>query len=66
LTSAAPIQANTEAQKKAFFDLAVRNKNQLGYDHPAQSVMIADLYQRCNIEKVPENQWNEWIKSIYS
>jgi len=55
--------AQSENNKVKFYSLAVNIKLTLPSTHKGKDVLISDLYDVCLAEKVPEKEWDTFIRS---
>ena len=61
-TRTASEAARAENNKVKFYSTAVNIKLMLPANHSGKDVLISDLYEECLTQKLPENEWENFIK----
>ncbi|CAD8107693.1 unnamed protein product [Paramecium primaurelia] len=53
-----------ELIKKKFFLQACKCKDKYPVNHPSQNVLISEMFNQCQRQQIPENEWEVWICNI--
>ncbi|CAD8161735.1 unnamed protein product [Paramecium octaurelia] len=54
----------TEQIKKKFFLQACKCKDKFPVNHPAQNVLISEMFNQSQRQQIPENEWEVWIYNV--
>jgi len=57
--------AENEKMKIKFYSTAVNLKLTLPPNHPGKDILISDLYEKLKNEKVPPEEWNNFLKKEF-
>ncbi|CAD8082685.1 unnamed protein product [Paramecium primaurelia] len=53
-----------EQIKKKFFLQACKCKDKFPVNHPAQNILISEMFNQSQRQQIPENEWEVWICNI--
>ncbi|CAK78453.1 unnamed protein product (macronuclear) [Paramecium tetraurelia] len=53
-----------EQIKKKFFLQACKCKDKFPVNHPAQNVLISEMFNQSQRQQIPENEWEVWIYNV--
>ncbi|CAD8178772.1 unnamed protein product [Paramecium pentaurelia] len=53
-----------ELIKKKFFLQACKCKDKFPVNHPAQNILISEMFNQSQRQQIPENEWEVWICNV--